>query len=242
MCREPISPELVLIDPELAASLDEQETPMIDTPNPTQTADSPSIETLMFKAGLISADDLGELVRDAVVAQRPVAALAIERNLVTPRALELLLADTNEEPPAPEPVVLEPAPEPLAPPVAPPVAPVPPVAPEPPLAPAAVAAVVPAPEPEPEQAPQPVEPTPLHAVIPVDEQAAAYEILVRLTTGDTVRVGDAPSRADAEDVARSTARRFAEAAEWPLVGGRCLRPDLVVSVDLVRRLEDSARR
>lgn len=231
MRREPISPELALIDPELAASLDEQETPMIDTPNPTQTADSPSIETLMFKAGLISADDLGELVRDAVVAQRPVAALAIERNLVTPRALELLLADTNEEPPAPEPVVLEPAPEPLA----PPVAPVPPVAPEPPLAPAAV---VPAPEPEPEQAPPPVEPTPLHAVTPVDEQAAAYEILVRLTTGDTVRVGDADSRAHAEDVARSTARRFAESAEWPLVGGRCLRPDLVVSVDLVRKLED----
>lgn len=264
MPREPISPELALIDPELAHPPDELETVMIDSPNTQQTDERPSLETLMFKAGLIDADQLGELVRDAVVAQRPVAALAIERSLVTPKAIETLLAQAGEaaEQPAPEPAP-QPEPVPLAPAE---LAPTVPFVPQP-VPVVAVAATVVEPEPEPQLEPAPhitlapeaaaaavpADPIPLHAVpvepvdaVPVEPleapqpapAAAAFEVLVLLTTGETVRAGAADSRDAAEQVARSTARRFADATEWPLLGGRFIRPDVVVSVDVVRRLED----
>jgi hypothetical protein len=273
--REPISPELALIDPELAHPPDELETVMIDSPNVQQTDERPSLETLMFKAGLIDADQLGELVRDAVVAQRPVAALAIERSLVTPKAIETLLAQAGEaaEQPAPEPASMPtPEPEPVL--LAPAeLAPTIPFVPQPVPVVAAAAAVV-EPEPEPQLEPEPhialapdaeaaavpADPIPLHAVapavhalpaqpvdvVPVEPlealqpapAAAAFEVLVLLTTGETVRAGAADSRDAAEQVARATARRFADATEWPLVGGRFVRPGVVVSVDIVRRLED----
>jgi hypothetical protein len=265
--REPISPELALIDPELAHPPDELETVMIDSPNVQQTDERPSLETLMFKAGLIDADQLGALVRAAGVAQRPVAALAIERSLVTPKAIETLLAQAGEAEgqAAPEPAP-EPEPVPLAPAELVPTVPAPvPFVPQPVQVVAAAApAVEPAPEPEPrtetephialaaETAPAAVvaDPVPLHAVPaePVDAEpveapqpapaAAAFEVLVRLTTGESVRAGAVDSRDAAEQLARSTARRFADATEWPMLGGRFVRPDVVVSVDVVRRLED----
>ena len=263
MAREPISPELVLIDPELARPPDELETVMIDSPNSLDAEPKPSIETLMFNAGLIDADQLGELVRDAVVAQRPVAALALERSLVTPQALDTLLAQTRaaaqpatqpaDRPAAPEqpaveqaapaePVPLQPDPDPeppLPPAAVAPVLTIPPVHPQPAPAQPAAVVVAAAPTVEVAVAPEPaVEPTPLHAVAPVDEAAPCFEILVRLTNGEAVRAGEAASREAAEQLGRSTADHFRDAAEWPLVGGRFLRPDLVVSVDVVRRLED----
>jgi hypothetical protein len=89
----------------------------------------------------------------------------------------------------------------------------------------------------------PVEPVAVEAVEPLETPqpapaAAAFEVLVPLTTGETVRAGAADSRDAAEQLARATARRFADATEWPLVGGRFIRPDVVVSVDIVRGLED----
>jgi hypothetical protein len=263
VARAPISPELVLIDPELARPPDELETVMIDSPNSLDVEPKPSIETLMFNAGLIDADQLGELVRDAVVAQRPVAALALERSLVTPQALDTLLAQTRAaeqpdvqpeaQPATPEqpaveqaapaePVPLQPDPDPeppLPPAAVAPVLTIPPVHPQPAPAQPAAVVVAAAPNVEVAVAPEPaVEPTPLHAVAPVDEAAPCFEILVRLTNGEAVRAGEATSRDAAEQLGRSTADRFRDAAEWPLVGGRFLRPDLVVSVDVVRRLED----
>ena len=266
MPREPISPELALIDPGLAHPPDELETVMIDSPNTQQTDERPSLETLMFKAGLIDADQLGELVRDAVVAQRPVAALAIERSLVTPKAIETLLAQAGEaaEQPAPEPIP-EPEPVLLAPAELAPTVPAPFVPQPVPVVAVAAPAVEPAAEPEtqpelephialaPEAAPVavPADPILLHAVPvePVDAAPvepleapqpapAAFEVLVVLTTGETVRAGATDSRDAAEQLARATARRFADATEWPLLGGRFIRPDVVVSVDVVRRLED----
>jgi hypothetical protein len=268
MRPEPISPELALVDPELARSANDVEAVMIDPLNQQQPAPAesrPSIETVLFSAGLMSADDLGELVRDAVVAQRPVAALAVERNLVTPQVLQALLdqaqlgisldealglADSAPAPapapdpaPAPPPVAVlpppvsavsypEPAPAPPAP------VPVPVAVPEPVSLPDPVVAPEPAPVPEP--APAPV----LHAVAPVEEPAPepaaaaeAFEIVLRLTNGDAVRVGGAASVDAAEDVARSTAQRLAGSTEWPFLAGRCIRPDAVVSVDVLRRLE-----
>ena len=100
---EPISPELALIDPQLANHLPRKAGPMIapfDSENapvpgangsPSAAADPPSVEGLLFAAGAISADQLGEVVRDAVLSDRPVAAVAVERGFVTRDALAELL-------------------------------------------------------------------------------------------------------------------------------------------------------
>jgi hypothetical protein len=100
---EPISPELALIDPQLAnhfprkagtmiAPFDSESAPVPGANgSPSAAADPPSVEGLLFAAGAISADQLGEVVRDAVLSDRPVAAVAVERGFVTRDALAELL-------------------------------------------------------------------------------------------------------------------------------------------------------
>jgi len=55
----------------------------------------PSVEALLFGAGAISADQLGELVRDAVLSERPVAALALERGFANAEMLKTLFANAG---------------------------------------------------------------------------------------------------------------------------------------------------
>jgi hypothetical protein len=83
------------------------------------------------------------------------------------------------------------------------------------------------------------------------EQPAAanhpVHVVVRLIDGDRVLAG---SYADAEEAARSAADLLGKFAQpdsaWPLVNGRYLRPDAVVSIDVVeeehRRWGGSAER
>src|SRR5579862_699769 len=100
-----ISPELALIDPRLAtqprkvdpmiAPFDSEDgTPPGPNGSPPRpdTQDPPSIEGLLFAAGAISADQLGEVVRDAVLNQRPVSAVALERGFVTKEVLDEVIA------------------------------------------------------------------------------------------------------------------------------------------------------
>ncbi|HLY24033.1 MAG TPA: hypothetical protein VKT83_16325, partial [bacterium] len=100
-----ISPELALIDPRLAtqprkvdpmiAPFDSEDgTPPGPNGSPPRpdTQDPPSIEGLLFAAGAISADQLGEVVRDAVLNQRPVSAVALERGFVTKEVLDEVVA------------------------------------------------------------------------------------------------------------------------------------------------------
>jgi hypothetical protein len=59
-------------------------------------------------------------------------------------------------------------------------------------------------------------------------------VVVRLVDGDAVQVGTAPNRDSALVLARSVIAEInGPAGEWPLVGNRLLRPDNVLSVDLV---------
>lgn len=69
------------------------------TPSPVGH-DTPSVEALLFAAGAITADQLGELVRDAVLTQRPAAALAVERGFATKSTLDALLTGSNASTPA----------------------------------------------------------------------------------------------------------------------------------------------
>lgn len=59
-------------------------------------------------------------------------------------------------------------------------------------------------------------------------------VVVRLTDGEVVQVGTAPNRDSAMVLARSVISELEEPrGEWPLVGDRLLRPESIVSVDVL---------
>src|SRR5438552_2236095 len=95
MLEQPISPELAMIDP-----LDARREAGTAGPSAMAEASSMSVEALLFQAGLITADQLGELVRDSVVLNRPAAEVALERGLVSSAALQEVLAKASA--PAPD--------------------------------------------------------------------------------------------------------------------------------------------
>jgi Type II secretion system (T2SS), protein E, N-terminal domain len=66
--------------------------------------------------------------------------------------------------------------------------------------------------------------------------SAVFEVVVHLTSGEGVVVDAFADDGDAWNEARAVMRILGAAdADWPFVGGRFLRPDLVVSVDVVER-------
>jgi len=82
---------------------------MFDPSDPSQTLTpaangaaatmaTPPVEALLFGAGMISADQLGDLVRDAAISQQPVASVALERGLVTLPMLRTLLEQAGVDP------------------------------------------------------------------------------------------------------------------------------------------------
>ena len=59
-------------------------------------------------------------------------------------------------------------------------------------------------------------------------------VIVRLVDGDVVQVGTAPTRDSAMVLARSVIAEIDQpSGEWPMVGNRILRPDSVLSVDVL---------
>ena len=282
------------------------------TAGPSAMAEAPSmsVEALLFQAGLITADQLGELVRDSVVLNRPAAEVALERGLVSSAALQEVLAKASVPAPdsLPFPLPVETLPlhavpeveAPLEPevvaavqPVVVPELPLQPVspfspealeallaaapiadavrieaalpeAPAEPAMPAFVAEQIPPVVLLPDPMPVAVEPMPVAVVEPmpvavepmpvavepmpvaVEPMPAAVEpmpvattfaVLLRLQTGERIPVDRAASFETASEVARGLADRFAGATEWPLLAGRYIRPDAVVSVDIERALE-----
>ena len=91
----------------------------------------------------------------------------------------------------------------------------------------------------PEPAPPAVEehPTPAQPVVAGPETAPGgegNEVVVRLADGEVVSAGRFSSRDAAKDAAKSLTRQIASspAGEWPEIGGRFVRPELIVSVDI----------
>lgn len=65
--------------------------------------------------------------------------------------------------------------------------------------------------------------------------SALRRVVVRLVDGEVVQVGTAPNRDGALALARSVVSEIQDpSGEWPLVGNRLLRPDAIVSVDVLR--------
>jgi len=60
-------------------------------------------------------------------------------------------------------------------------------------------------------------------------------VLIRLADGELVQVGTAPNRESAMTLARSVIAEIRQpSGEWPLINDRLLRPDAIVSVDVLR--------
>ena len=59
-------------------------------------------------------------------------------------------------------------------------------------------------------------------------------VIVRLNDGEILQVGTAPNRDSALVLARTLIAEIEEPhGEWPMVGDRMLRPDSIVSVDVL---------
>jgi hypothetical protein len=112
---------------------------------------------------------------------------------------------------------------------------------EPDETPAPAAVEAPAPAGDPTAVSEDAAPAPADALPPTVEDAPAVEpalvVIVRLSNGERVELAAAESEARAVDVARTFIRDLAEQepSEWPLVGSRFLRPEAIVSLDIVEQ-------
>jgi hypothetical protein len=60
-------------------------------------------------------------------------------------------------------------------------------------------------------------------------------VVIRLATGEVVQVGTAPNRESAITLARSVIEEVEHpSGEWPMINDRVVRPDAVVSVDVLQ--------
>jgi hypothetical protein len=65
-------------------------------------------------------------------------------------------------------------------------------------------------------------------------QSDVRRVVVRLMDGEVLQVGAAPNRDGALALARSIVAELERpAGEWPLVGDRLVRPESVISVDVL---------
>ena len=99
----------------------------------------------------------------------------------------------------------------------------------PPLAPTLSAVPAPVPEPEPEPAAVPAaEPAPT----PAAEAGLVARVFVRFTDGDRVEVAAYADLASAKARGAEVVEQILGTEGWPFVGGRFVRPEAVVSVDV----------
>ena len=66
------------------------------------------------------------------------------------------------------------------------------------------------------------------------EPSELRRVVVRMSDGEVLQVGTAPNRDSALVLARTVIAEIQEPrGEWPLVGERMLRPESIVSVDVL---------
>jgi hypothetical protein len=101
------------------------------------------------------------------------------------------------------------------------------------LEPAALVETAPAPEPAPELE---------ELFAPVQQQRqSGFSVVVRLRDGDGVEVGSFRDFGTAMGGAQEVIEQFSTATDgqWPFYAGRFIRPDLIVSVDVVEANADA---
>jgi ribonuclease E len=179
-------------------------------PAPSERREDLPIEAQLVRMGLLTLEQLAEANRTRLESGGTVAEIAVANGWVTPEQLAVLSGG---------------APAPVLP---------PPPAPEPEIAPQLrVAEVEAAPAPAPVAA-APVVEAPV-AVVPPAPVAATYRVALHLNGGERVEVAAAPDEATAQQRAREIVFDLTRprADEWPFYGGRFVRPDAILSVDVV---------
>ena len=89
-------------------------------------------------------------------------------------------------------------------------------------------------EPMAEQVAEPVvAPTTEPAAQPEPEAPLTWAVVLRLANGERLELGSFPGEAAAVEQAHSVVAQVSSKEGWPFVAGRFIRPDAIVSVDLV---------
>lgn len=212
------------------------------------------LQALLVRSGALTIEQLSEALRVNVATGRNVEEIAVERGWVTAEQVAQLVAAKEAVAPS-APVAEVPAPPPVAPAPAPAPAPEPVQAVQPvpvqPLPVQPIETVQPAqaaPQPAAQYAapaPTPPMPAPEAAVAPAPgEQPSHAEksvgVFLNLTDGQRVWVGRFGSEEAAERRAQEVIQAFIrpEPGVWPRFGGRFVRPEAVVSVELSKRRDD----
>ncbi|HYT51801.1 MAG TPA: hypothetical protein VEL10_06320 [Gaiellaceae bacterium] len=163
---------------------------------------------------LVTPDQIASAMREEAETGRPIAEIVVANGWVSADDLARL----QNTAPAPA-AVVAPAPEPVVAAPAPPPAPVAEPTPQP------VAQEV-APAPAPAAAPAPA---PVQAASRADVGARVF---VRLENGERIEVGDFEGFESAKKRARELMDELGQAAEWPFLSGRYVRPGAIVSIDI----------
>jgi Type II secretion system (T2SS), protein E, N-terminal domain len=79
---------------------------------------------------------------------------------------------------------------------------------------------------------------PVAEVVAEPEPQPSWQVVLRLADGERIEVGAFVSDAEAMEGARAVVAQLAADGGWPFFAGRFLRPDTIVSVDLVQQDSD----
>lgn len=213
----------------------------------------PSLENLLLRFGLVTLDQLGAAMREQAESGTPFTDALVRDGVVSADDLARVMERTPVHEPVaaepepvvePEPVAVEPEPEPEPAPVA--VEPEPEPEPEPVALPDPLPAAVLPPEPEPEPEPQPFvpepepepEPEPVAAVVPQPLHVVGYVVRGRLVNGEEIEIATLRDAAEAQRIARDAMRACARSngSDWPILNGRYVRPESIVSIEVAESL------
>jgi hypothetical protein len=191
---------------------------------PAAPSESPTLESTLLRMRLVTPDQIASAMREEAETGRPIAEIVVANGWVSADDLARLRGGAPTPTPAPV-AVVEPSPSPPEPVTA---APAPTPAPAPAPAPTPVTIAAPeAPVAEPPPAPAQAPPAPAPSRVGVGAC-----VLARLANGERIDVG----RFDDFDAAKTRAHELMaelrHADEWPFLGGRYVRPDAIVSVDI----------
>lgn len=65
-----------------------------------------------------------------------------------------------------------------------------------------------------------------------EDTVVTWSVVLRLADGDRVEIGAFHSSGEAKDLAQNVVRQISSDHSWPFFGGRFIRPDAIISVDL----------
>ncbi|HEX6491609.1 MAG TPA: hypothetical protein VF002_09600 [Gaiellaceae bacterium] len=191
----------------------------------------PPLEAELVQQGKLSMGQLAQAHRDRLEKGGAVLDIVVERGWVSAEDVAALRAEHGLSGPLPRPAPA-PAPVPAAEEAPPPAAT---ASPEPVAAPEALPAPIPAQRSEdPEPLPEPP-PDLAAAVTALHPVAIPHRVAIRLTNGELVAVGEADDEEKAQAVGQAVISELAAATqdEWPFFNGRYLRPETILSVDIV---------